>query len=117
MNFKYDASLFLRIGLAFIFIFAAFSAFLNPQAWIGFVPTFIGNFITRGFFLLFHDLINFGLGLWLLSGKKTYYAAILSCIMLAGIILANLGSFLVTFRDVGLFFAAVALAVLSKKKR
>jgi len=113
---KTDSALFLRIGLAFIFIFAAISAFMNPQAWIGFVPEFIGNTITRGFFLFFHDVINLCLGLWLISGKKTFYAAIVSCIMLAGITLTNLSSFLVTFRDVGLFFAAVALAVMSKKK-
>ena len=117
MKIKYDGSFFIRIGLAFVFIFAALSAFFNPQAWIGYVPSFVTNFITRAYFLFFHDVINLALGIWLLSGKKTYYAAIVSCIMLAGITLTNLGTFLVTFRDVGLFFAAVALAVLSKNKR
>ena len=116
MNIKYNASFFLRIGLAFIFIFVALSAFLNPQAWIGYVPTFIGNTITRGYFLFFHDIVNLALGLWLLSGKKTFYSAVVSCLVLAGIILTNIGSFLITFRDVGLFFAAVALAVLSRKR-
>ena len=113
---KYDASLFLRIGLSFIFIFAAISAFFDPQSWIGYVPSFVTNFITRASFLFFHDIVNLALGLWLLSGKKTFYAAVVSCIMLAGIIITNLGAFLVTFRDVGLFFAAVALAVLSRKR-
>ena len=114
---KYNPDFFLRIGLAFVFIFAAVSAFLNPQAWIGYVPSFVSNFVTRAFFLFFHDVINLALGLWLLSGKKTFWAAIVSCIALAGIILTNLGTFLVTFRDVGLFFAAVALAVMNKNKR
>jgi len=115
MNFKPDASLFLRVGLAFVFIYAAVSAFLNQEAWIGYVPSFIGNTITRAYFLFAHDVINLSLGLWLLSGKKQFYAAIVSCLALTGIILTNLGSFLVTFRDVGLLMAAVALAVMSKK--
>ncbi len=113
---KPDSPLFLRIGLGFVFIFASISAFLSPQAWIGYVPSFIGNFITRAYFLSVHDVINIALGIWLLSGKKTFYAAVVSCLALAGIILTNLGSFLITFRDIGLFFAAVALAVMSKKK-
>ncbi len=117
MAFKFDASLFLRIGLAFVFIFAALSAFFNSQAWIGYVPTFIGNTITRGYFLFVHDIVNLVLGIWLLSGKKTYWAAIVSAIVLAGITLTNLNVFLITFRDVGLFFAAVALAVMSRKQR
>ena len=116
MSFKLDASFFIRTGLAFVFIFAALSAFLNPQAWIGYVPLFITDFMTRAYFLFFHDVLNLALGIWLLSGKKTFYAAIVSCIVLAGIILTNLGSFLIVFRDVGLFFAAVALAFMSKGK-
>ena len=114
---KFDSAFFLRIGLAFVFIFASISAFLNPQAWIGYVPSFIENFITRAYFLFIHDIVNMVLGLWLLTGKKTFYAAIISSVVLAGIILTNLGSFLITFRDVGLFFSAIALAVMSKDNR
>jgi len=115
MGFKPDASLFLRIGLAFVFIYAAVSAFNDPQSWIGFVPSFIQNTITRGYFLFVHDVINFGLGLWLLSGKKQFWAAIISCLVLTGIIIANISSFLITFRDVGLLMAAIALALMNKK--
>lgn len=115
MNIKYDASLFLRIGLAFVFIYAAVSAFFDPESWIGYIPDFIGSSVTKGYFLFAHDVFGSVLGLWLLSGKKTFYAALVSCAMLAGIILTNLGVFLIVFRDIGLFFAAVALAVLSRK--
>lgn len=116
MNFK-NPSLFLRLGLAFIFIYAAVSAFVNPESWIGFVPGFIENTITRGYFLFVHDLINFGLGIWLLSGKKVFYSAIASCLMLSGIILSNISSFLITFRDVGLLMAAIALAVMDHQNK
>ena len=114
---RLGSSFFLRLGLAFTFIFAAISGFLNPQAWVGYVPDFGGNFITRAYILFFHDVINMALGFWLLSGKKTFYAAVISCLALAGIIITNLASFLITFRDVGLFFAAVALAVISRNKK
>jgi hypothetical protein len=112
---KFDGSFFLRIGLAFVFIYVAVSAFFYPEIWIGFLPNFLGNSVTKGYFLLAHDVFGVGLGLWLLSGKKTFYAAVVSSVMLAAIVLTNLGSLLIVFRDIGLFFAAVALAVLSKR--
>lgn len=112
---KFDSSFFLRIGLAFVFIYVAVSAFFNPETWIGFLPNFLGNEITKGYFLFAHDVFGVGLGLWLLSGKKTFYAAVVSSVMLAAIVLLNFGSLLIVFRDIGLFFAAVALAILSKR--
>jgi len=112
---RYDSSFFLRLGLAFVFIYVAISAFFNPQSWIGYIPDFIGSSVTKGYFLFTHEITNLVLGLWLLSGKKTFYAALVACVVLAGIILVNLDSFLIVFRDIGLFFAAVALAVLSRK--
>ena len=112
---KFDTSFFLRIGLAFVFIYVAVSAFFNPESWIGFIPGFLGSSVTRGYLLFSHEITNLVLGLWLLSGKKTFYAALVACVVLAGIVLTNLNSFLIVFRDVGLFFAAVALAVLSRK--
>ena len=114
---RFDASFFLRFGLAFVFIYVAVSALIMPEAWIGFLPSFLGSSVTKGYFLFAHDVFGIGLGLWLLSGKKTFYAAVVSSVFLAGILLTNLNSFLIVFRDVGLFFAAVALAVLSKKER
>mgnify|MGYP001609632502 CR=1 FL=1 len=114
---EYDGSFFLRFGLAFVFIYVAISAFLDPQSWIGYIPNFIGSSVTKGYFLFVHDVVEFGLGIWLISGKKTFWAAIVSALLLAGIILTNIGSMIIVFRDVGLFFAAVALAVLSKKER
>jgi hypothetical protein len=110
------ASLFLRLGLAFVFAFAGISAILNPTAWIGFVPNIVELVIAKESFLILHDIINLSLAVWLVSGKKTYWAAIGSCIMLAGIILGNLGALIITFRDIGLFMAAVALAVMSKNQ-
>ena len=53
------ASFFLRIGLATVFLYAGISAFLNPIAWIGFIPLWLRNIISYSFFfglsLTLHD--------------------------------------------------------------
>lgn len=55
------------------------------------------------------------LGLWLLSGKKLFYAAGISAMVFSGITIFNLGALDIVFRDVGLFFAALALALLARR--
>jgi hypothetical protein len=45
---------------------------------------------------------------------KIRYAALVTAAMLAGIVLANFDLFAITFRDIALIFAALALAALSK---
>ena len=113
---KENASIFLRIGLGFIFVYTSIAAFTNPNSWIGFVPDFVANFISKTSVLYAHDVINLSLGLWIWSGKKTFYASIAACIVLIVIILSNITAFELIFRDIGLFFAALALAILSKDK-
>ena len=62
------ASLLLRISLAFSFIYAAISAFITPNNWIGFIPDFIpGNFITKAYLLTIFSACEILLGLWLIS--------------------------------------------------
>ena len=95
---KYDASFFLRFGLAFVFIYVSISAFLIPEAWIGYLPNFLGSSVTKGYFLFGHDVFALLLGLWLLTGWKTFWAALIAAVFLAGVSLTNLGVFLVVFR-------------------
>lgn len=109
------ASLLLRIGLAFIFIYAAISALVLPDAWIGFYPQWMLNIIPANLLLYSHSFFEILLSLWLISGKKISYAAILAGLWLLGIISGTLDSFLITFRDVAILFSAAALAVLSKE--
>ena len=58
-------------------------------------------------------MYQIGLALWLLSGKYTFYAAILAAVTLLGIIFPNISDLDVIFRDVAIFFGAVALALLT----
>jgi len=111
------AELLLRIGLAFVFIYAAISALVLPDAWIGFYPEFVRGIIPDQVLLYSHSFAEIILAFWLLSGWKTFWAAGLSAVWLFGIILGTLGIFLVTFRDVAIFFSALALALLSKESR
>ena len=116
-NKKNLAVLFLRIGIAFAFFYASISIFLNPSAWIGFVPKFVEILIPSQIFLYGHASLDMILGLWLLTGKKIFYASILTALNLFLIIILNLGALDVVFRDVSIFFSAIALAVLTKKDK
>lgn len=111
-------SLILRIAIAFSFIYVAIAAFINPTNWIGYIPDFVTlGLMTKEVFLMIHAVFDLLIGAWLLSGKGTFYAAILSGIALAGIVLFNLGEMLVLYRDISILLAAIALAVLSHEKK
>lgn len=109
------ASFFLRVGLAVVFLYAAVASFLEPTSWIGFLPQWLRNIADPNALLWLFSAYEVILALWLLSGKKTYYAAILSGLTLLAIIVFNMGALDIVFRDVAILFMAVALAVLSKE--
>lgn len=115
MNQSRLVSLILRLGLAFVFFYAAISALVLPDAWIGFYPEWMRGIVPDQLMLYGHSFAELALAFWLLSGKKIFYAAALAGLWLLGIILGTLSSFLITFRDVGILASALALAVLSKE--
>lgn len=106
------ATLMLRIGLAVVFLYAAISSIRNPDQWIMYVPSFTTRFMAAKTTLDAISVFQIVLAIVLLSGKFLRYAATLAAILFAVIIIFNLSSLLVTFRDIGLLFSAVALALL-----
>ena len=104
-------SFFLRAGLAFVFFYAGIASLLFPQNWIGFFP----SFLRVSWILILFSVFEIILGFWLLSNKRVFYASLVSAIGLFFIIIFNLTLFDLVFRDVGLFFIAIALAILSHK--
>lgn len=110
------AVVILGIGIAFAFLYSGIASISNPLAWIGFVPSFVGTFIAPSLFLRVFAAFEILLGLWLLSGYKKFYAAIISFLILIAIVLPNIVVLDLTFRDITIACAALALAVLSKKK-
>ena len=105
-------SLLLRLGLAFVFLYAAVASFLDSNSWIGFFPPFLQNLFPQTLLLAGFSIFEIVLGLWLLSGWKIFYAAIVAVLALLGIIVFNLGAFDIVFRDVAILTSAAALAVL-----
>jgi len=105
------APLFLRIGLATVFLYAAISSFLSPNDWIGYLPTFIKDIFPATVLLNIFSVIELLLAAWLLSGVLTRYAALVCVVMLAGIVASNVTLLPISFRDIGLIFAALALAL------
>ncbi|OGE31085.1 hypothetical protein A2631_05425 [Candidatus Daviesbacteria bacterium RIFCSPHIGHO2_01_FULL_44_29] len=112
MNSK--ALLVLRLGLAFVFLYASISSFLFPENWIWFIPDWMQKIIPAEPMLMAHASFELALGIWLISGKKLFYAALVAALDLLAIMLPNIGIFDTVFRDVGLLASAVALALLSR---
>ncbi len=109
-------SLLLRIGLAFVFLYVAVASFLAPDSWIGFFPAVFKNIFPQNLLLTGFSVYEILLGLWLLWGRYAFYSAPLAVLTLLGIIIPNLGALDIIFRDVGLLFAALALAALNYQK-
>lgn len=109
-----QAMLLLRIGLAFVFLYAALSSFLEPLNWVGYIPSWVRGIVPEELLLTGFSVFEIVLALWLLSGKYTFVAALVSAGVLFGLTVVNLAILDVVFRDVGLVFAALALALLAR---
>lgn len=110
-------SFLLRIGIAIAFLYAAIAAFLDPFSWIGFLPTWIDGIIPRGVLLSLFSLYEILLALWLLSGKIPFRAAMVSSVTMTSIIVFNINSLDILFRDIPILFSALALMALTIKQR
>lgn len=108
------AKLLLRIGIAFVFFYAALGSILNPDNWIGYFPAFLKQLLPQNILLISFSIYELFLGIWLLSHKKIFYASLLSAVTLTGIIIFNLPQIDITFRDIAIVFASISLALLSK---
>lgn len=104
-----NVSLLLRAALAFVFLYAAISSFISPNDWIGYMPRFMRGIVPDQLLLAGFSLVEIGLSFWLLSGLYVKYAALLAAAMMIGIVVLNPLLLPITFRDIGLFIAALAL--------
>jgi len=105
----------LRIGLAVVFLYAAISSFANPEDWIGFLPSIITASLPAETVLKLFSIGEIALAAWLLIGIYARWAALAAAAMLAGIVISNPTLFAISFRDAGLFFAALALFFLAEE--
>ena len=110
-------SLLLRLGLAFTLFYAAIGGFINPNSWIGFFPPFLTGLIPTTLLLTSWGIVEIIVALWLLSNKKVFYPAVISALMMLGIVIFNFGAMDIVFRDVAILFMAAALATLTYDER
>jgi hypothetical protein len=105
--------LLLRAGLAVILLYAAIDSLVDPREWVGYLPAVLTRLVPGEVALKFFSVYELSLAAWLLSGVYVRWAALLTAATLVGIIVANFELFSITFRDIALIFAALALAVLA----
>lgn len=111
-NEKTLTSFFVRVGLSIVFLYAGTAAVLDPLSWMGFIPSWVRAIIPPAIFLPLHAAMDMAIGLWLLSGWKRFYAGLVASLALLSIIVFNLGALDIIFRDIALFFSAVAVMAL-----
>jgi uncharacterized membrane protein YphA (DoxX/SURF4 family) len=102
----------LRLGLAIIFLYAGVSSLQHPLDWVGYLPNILTKSIAPLTLIKIFAVYELLLALWLATGWRLRYAAILCTATLATIMLTNTGQLITTFRDIGLAFAALALVFL-----
>ena len=107
------ASLVLRVGLIVVFLYAAYGSLTDPNDWAAYLPPFTAHLMSATTLLKFFAGFELLLVIWLASGKFIRYAAALSALTMMGIIASTPSLFAVTFRDLAIAAAAVALAILS----
>lgn len=116
MNREKIASVVLRIGVAFAFLYAGIAGFLDPEAWVGWFPKFMRDIVPQFTLLTGWGIFEIFIALWILSGKKIFTPSLLASLSLAGLILTNLGAMDIIFRDVTILAATIALTIQSFPK-
>jgi hypothetical protein len=113
-NKNKTASLLIRSGLAIVFIYAATSSLVTPQDWIIYLPHFATTIINANTLIKLFALYELVLAGMLISGKYVRRVGLASALTFLGIILSNFSLLTITFRDVALFFASLALVFIEE---
>ena len=107
------ARIFLRSGLAFVFLYAALEMSYSPENFLKYVPDVMERIIPPLYFLPAFAVSEVALAAFLFSGVKERYAAYAAFGFITGITFFNIGHFSVLFRNVAIAFGALALAALA----
>ena len=101
----------LRIGVAFAFLYPPYAAIADPVSWEGYFPHFVRALPINTLILLHgFGVIEVVLALWILSGWRIRYPAILATLMLLAIVFFNFANIDVLFRDLSIAAMTLALA-------
>lgn len=106
----------LRFGVAFTFIFAAVSAFFNPEPWLNYFPDFMRGIFPDMFLLHSWGAGEIILGAWLISGYRIFLPSVGACLFFIGIFIFDFHTMPIIFRNVSILCTSLALAILSYPK-
>lgn len=120
---KINPAWILRITLGLMYIYSGYDLFANPQHWYGFVPQgfsrAIAPIISVDIYLRMQGIGEFIMGLLFLAwfgGKRGVLVASALASLEMILILIFVGVDPITFRDIGLLGAALALLVIEAKR-
>lgn len=126
MNFlqKIHPEWILRLGLGLMYLYSGYDFLYNPQHWYGFVPKWFSQSVTQivsiESYLRFQGVVELAMGLLLLTWFSGRIGVIIASSVAAlemALILLFVGIDLITFRDIGLLGAALALLIITLKKK
>lgn len=117
---KFSPGLVLRLGLGLTYLYSGFQLFSQPGLWRSFLPIWYANFIDGILpvetYLRLQGVTEVVMGLlflaWFSGGWGVRIAAAYMVLEMA-FILAFTGIDLITFRDIGLLAAALALLIIT----
>jgi len=104
-------SLLLRIGLAFVFLYASLSAFVDPLRFSGYMPAIMPPAFIERVCLPCFSAYEAVLAACFLAGRRLFLVSILSVLTLVGILVLNPDKFSVLFRNIAIIGAALAVAI------
>lgn len=114
MHVGRSVDILLRLGVAFALLYPALNAVFDPYAWVGYFPTFMRGFVPDLVLLHLFGIVEVVLALWILSGRRVFYPALVTVALLVLIILLNLGDFQIVFRDLSIALMALSLVALHR---
>jgi uncharacterized membrane protein YphA (DoxX/SURF4 family) len=109
--------LLLRGGVAFAFLYPPINAIWNPYSWLGYFPSWAFGYLPDQVLLHSFGLVEMIIAIWILSGWRIFWPSLAAAAMLLAIVIVDLHSFEVLFRDVSIAAAALALAIMHYKPR
>lgn len=103
----------LRFGVAFTFLYASISAFINPAPWLAYFPDFMKLMVPEHVLLVTWGGGELIIGLWLLSGYRIFIPSILASGLMLGIFIFDFASMHIIFRNVCILSTSLSLAIIS----
>ncbi|MSU73849.1 hypothetical protein EXS56_01785 [Candidatus Kaiserbacteria bacterium] len=107
------ASIVLRAGVAFAFLYPPINALSDPYAWIGYFPPFTRGYVPDEVLLHAFGIVEIVIALWILSGWRVFWPSLAATAMLLDIVVFNVPNFQVLFRDLAIAAMPFSLVVIN----